>query len=59
MEKLIEALKLIKTTCLKYNDNCGNCPMYSPPYEDCVLYSVHPNHWSVLDAPESIARVVK
>ena len=59
MEKLIEALNLIKTTCLKYNNGCGTCPMYSPLYEDCVLYSLHPNQWSVLDTPETITRVVK
>ena len=59
MEKLIEALKLIKTACISHNDSCEACPMYAYRYEGCMLYSEHPNNWDILDVPTTVIRVVK
>ena len=60
MEKLIEALKLIKKTCLKQGDyNCRTCPMYVDDYEGCLFYHEKPFNWDILATPETITRVVK
>lgn len=58
MEKLIEALKLIKNACVTNEGGCENCPMYATKYEDCMLYSGHPNNWDILDVPVTVVRVV-
>ena len=59
MEKLIEALKFIKNACINHADSCETCPMYANRYDDCMLYSNHPNDWDILDVPTTVIRVVK
>ena len=45
MDKLIEALKLIKDECQKY-DNCDECPMWEIRLEKCGLHC-SPRAWKV------------
>lgn len=47
MEKLLEALNIIKEECGKYTD-CRSCPMYDPDYRECGVYAT-PVFWSVLE----------
>lgn len=47
MEKLIEALKVIKEAC--ENTDCRSCPLSKN--EDCLITNDNPMEWDILDKP--------
>lgn len=47
MEKLIDALNLIKNTC-NIND-CKHCPLSAD--DDCIITEGNPSKWNIQDEP--------
>lgn len=48
MDKLLEALKLIREECEKHTE-CKSCPMYDVEQQECGLF-FSPRKWEIRDS---------
>lgn len=56
MDKLLEALKLIRDEC-KQHDNCTDCPMWASRVGACGV-DKRPQEWNVLNEVQFRPRIM-
>lgn len=57
LSKLKEALNLIKHECMRHEESCEQCPMYSMIEGKCLVTKENPDIWTV-EEPALIRRVM-
>lgn len=55
--KIMQALKVLKQTCIDNCVNCDQCPLWSMELEECILYGSLPSEIDV--EPSKNFRAIK
>lgn len=51
--KLLNALSIIKETCIDNVTVCTTCPLYNEEQEICALYNADPCDWDIKEVKEA------